>query len=247
MRGISLKELLWAGRLKFLTILVILVAIGLGRLGLWQYSRHLERSGINQRINKALASAPVSLAELLRLPEAEREYHRLTLTGSYEQKQILWRNRAYRGGTGYHILSVLRSDDGRVVLVDRGWIPYEAGVGDSWQTAFPVPTGPQTIAAVWRFDQEARTNTPESSTTKWFAIDTTAIGKALDVTLLAGFAQNQPAEAAGQPVDLPYPAVTTDMGLGSHLGYTFQWFAFAVILLVGYVVVQLRRLRALAH
>jgi len=34
------------------------------------------------------------------------------------------------------------------------------------------------------------------------------------------------------------------MGQGSHLGYTFQWFAFAVILLVGYVVVLGRRTHA---
>ncbi|RLT30419.1 MAG: SURF1 family protein [Chloroflexi bacterium] len=236
---------LWAGRTKYLTVVVVILTVVLVRLGLWQYDRHLERSAINQRINTSLASQPLNLADLLALPAAEREYRPLTLTGSYEPNQVLWRNRAFKGGTGYHILSVLRTDDGQAVLVNRGWIPYEAGVGERWQTEFPVPTGSQTIAAVWRIDQEARENTPEASSTKWFTIDTGAIGSVLGVPLAAGFAQIQPTDDTERPATLPYPALTTDMGQGSHLGYTFQWFAFAVILVVGYLVVLGRRTHAL--
>jgi surfeit locus 1 family protein len=236
---------LWAGRTKYLTVVVLILAVVLVRLGLWQYERHLERSAINQRINASLASQPVRLVDLLAIPPAEREYRPLTLTGSYEPKQVLWRNRAFKGGTGYHILSVLRTDDGQAVLVNRGWIPYEAGVGERWQTEFPVPTSPQTIAAVWRIDQEARENTPEASSTKWFTIDTGAIGAVLGVPLVAGFAQIQPSDDTQRPASLPYPALTTDMGQGSHMGYTFQWFAFAVILVVGYVVVLRRRTHTL--
>lgn len=238
-----LRDLYWAGRIKYLTIAVIIVAIGLARLGVWQYSRHIERAGINLRINSALAMQPVALAELLAMPEAQREYRPLTITGTYEPAQVLWRNRVYKGGTGYHILSVLRTEDGAAVLVNRGWIPYEAGVGDGWQKAFAVPEGVQTITAVWRVDQDVRANTPEANTAKWFTIDTAAIGTALGIPLVPGFAQIQPVDANQPPERLPYPALTTDMGMGSHLGYSIQWFAFMVILLVGYTIVLARRRR----
>ena len=244
MQRVLLHRLFWANRIKYLTIAVIIIAIGLGRLGVWQYSRHLERAAINQQINRSLAMQPVALAELLLLPEAERAYRPAILSGRYEPHQVLWRNRVYKGGTGYHMLSVFRSADGSAVLVNRGWIPYEDGVGDAWQKTYPVPDGPQTIQVVWRVDQEVRSNTPEANTTKWFTIDTAAIGAALGVPLVAGFAQIQPANADQRPSSLPYPALTSDMGMGSHLGYTVQWFAFAVILLVGYTVVQVRRIRS---
>jgi surfeit locus 1 family protein len=192
MHPTALVTLYWAGRTKYLTIAVIILAIGLGRLGVWQYQRHRERAAINDRIHAALAMQPVALAALLALPEADREYRPVRLTGIYEPHQVLWRNRVYNGGTGYHILSVLRSEAGGAVLVNRGWIPYEAGVGDEWQTTFAVPAGPQTIAAIWRVDQDVRANTPEASTTKWFTIDTTAIGAAMGISLVPGFAQIQP-------------------------------------------------------
>lgn len=236
-----LRDLFWAGRRKYLTIVVIILAILLARLGVWQYSRHLERARINQRINAALAMQPIALTALLAIPEAEREYRPLTLTGTYEPLQVLWRNRVYKGGTGYHILSVLRTADGKAVLVNRGWIPYEAGVGDAWQQTFAVPSGTQSITAIWRVDQDTRPNTPEANATKWFTIDTAAIGTALGVPLVPGFAQIQPVDANQRPEQLPYPALTTDMGMGSHLGYSVQWFAFMVILLVGYTVVLMRR------
>jgi surfeit locus 1 family protein len=38
----------------------------------------------------------------------------------------------------------------------------------------------------------------------------------------------------------PLPSATTDLGLGSHLGYAIQWFSFAIILVVGYVALMLR-------
>jgi cytochrome oxidase assembly protein ShyY1 len=244
MQRVLLHHLFWANRTKYLTIAVVIVAIGLARLGVWQYSRHLERAAINQQINRSLSMQPLALAELLLLPEAEREYRPIRLNGQYEQSQVLWRNRVHKGGTGYHILSVLRSADGSAVLINRGWIPYIDGVAEDWQAKYPVPNGPQRVDVIWRVDQENRSNTPETNSTKWFTIDTTAIGEALGMPLVAGFAQIQPENTDQQPDSLPYPALTSDMGMGSHLGYTVQWYAFALILLIGYSVVRIRRVRA---
>ena len=53
------------------------------------------------------------------------------------------------------------------------------------------------------------------------------------------FVELQPIEGA-QP-QLPIPSKTESLGLGSHLGYAFQWFSFALILLVGYVILMYRK------
>ncbi|MCE2851161.1 MAG: hypothetical protein LW717_08290 [Chloroflexaceae bacterium] len=58
-------------------------------------------------------------------------------------------------------------------------------------------------------------------------------------SLAPGFIELQP----GDEVVTTYPVRSTmsDMGLGSHFGYAIQWFSFAVILLVGAVILAYRR------
>ena len=42
---------------------------------------------------------------------------------------------------------------------------------------------------------------------------------------------------------LPRPDPATDLGEGPHLGYAIQWFAFALILLAGYLTITYQRVR----
>jgi surfeit locus 1 family protein len=72
----------------------------------------------------------------------------------------------------------------------------------------------------------------------WFRVDIARIAEQVGYPLLPVFVEVQP-DAREHPTP-PIPAETTDLGPGSNLSYTIQWFSFALILLVGYVAVMLR-------
>ena len=241
----ALIPLFWQGRIKYLTLLMVVLAAIMCRLGVWQYSRHLERSALNAQIRAALDAPPLTLDAMLALPEAERAFRRVRIDGHYTEQQLLWRNRERAGATGFHLLTTFVTTDGRTLLVNRGWIPYQAGTGDAWLTLFPPPTGTQQVTGVWYRETNAHDLSRETNPQKWFDLDTAAMSAVMGVTLLPGVVQIQP-DGSEQTDVWPIPAETQDLGIGSHLGYTVQWFSFALILLVGYTVIRVRALRSQA-
>jgi cytochrome oxidase assembly protein ShyY1 len=237
----------WQGRRRYLTIAVIIGVVFLARLGVWQLDRHLQRMTNNQLIISRMDMTALPLAQLVVLPASDRDFRGVSAVGQYDPAhQILWRNRSYAGRTGFQILTPLQSDNGAVVLVNRGWVPYES-VNAAWSTQFAPPTGLQTVIGVWRESQAPSTTVDEAALVngrrdKWFLITIPAIQSQMPLPLAPGFIDVQP-DGSTQAANQPIPIVTTDMGMGSNLSYSIQWFGFAVILAVGYVVV-VSRMRA---
>ena len=234
-------QLFWQGRRRYLTIAVVIGVIVLGRLGVWQLDRHLQRMTHNQIISNRMQMTALPLAQLVVLPATDRDFRGVSAVGQYDAAhQILWRNRSYAGRTGFQILTPLQSDDGAVVLVNRGWVPYES-VNATWSTQFAPPAGLQTVIGVWRESQAPSTTVAEAPLVngwrdKWFLITIPAIQSQMPLPLAPGFIDVQP-DGSAQVANQPIPITTTDMGMGSNLSYSIQWFGFAVILAVGYIVV----------
>ena len=234
-------HLFWQGRRRYLTIAVIIGVVFLARLGVWQLDRHLQRMTNNQLTTSRMQMTALPLAQLVALPAGERDFRGVSAVGQYDPAhQILWRNRSYFGRTGFQILTPLQSDDGAVVLVNRGWVPYESA-NAAWSTQFAPPTGLQAVIGVWRESQAPSTTVDEAALVngrrdKWFLITIPAIQAQMPQTLVPGFIEVQP-DGSAYDANQPIPIATTDMGMGSNLSYSIQWFGFAVILAVGYVVV----------
>ncbi|MCX6015204.1 MAG: SURF1 family protein [Chloroflexales bacterium] len=234
-------QLFWQGRRRYLTIAVVIGVILLSRLGVWQFDRHIQRITHNQLISDRMHMTALPISQLIVLPSADRDFRRVSAVGQYDAAhQILWRNRSYAGRTGFQILTPLQSDDGAVVLVNRGWVPYES-VNTAWSTQFAPPMGLQTVIGVWRESQASSTTVDEAPLVngwrdKWFLITIPAIQSQIPLPLAPGFIDVQP-DGSPQAANQPIPIFTTDMGMGSNLSYAIQWFGFAVILAVGYVVV----------
>jgi surfeit locus 1 family protein len=235
---------LWQGRRKYISLIVLVGVIILVRLGFWQLERHEQRMARNAVINARIDQAPVPLATVLALPVHEQEYRHVQIVCSFQtNQQLLWRNRSYQGTTGYQILTVCQPDSGDAVLVNRGWIPYQDGLND-WETQYPPVSGLQMLSGIWRLSQPPLATVSEIAPRngwrdRWFAITIPAIAAQMQRSLAPGFIELQP----GDEVATTYPVRSTmsDMGLGSHFGYAIQWFSFAVILLVGAVILAYRR------
>ncbi|HEU5100809.1 MAG TPA: SURF1 family protein [Roseiflexaceae bacterium] len=232
--------LFFTGRRLWMTLLVLVGTLVLCRLGIWQLDRLAQRRAINSSLNMRMAQPAVQLDGAAVDPDA-LEYRRVEARGVYDSSQeIVLRNRELNGIAGVHVLTPLRiSGSATAVLVDRGWIPREQADGAA-RGAAAAPPGEVLITGVARRSQESQAGPQDPPLgpdrprlDAWFRVNIAAIQQQAGYPLLPIFIEQQP--APGDPA-LPRRMPIADLGEGPHMGYAVQWFAFAIILIVGYVV-----------
>lgn len=235
------------GRGLLATFIVLLGVVVLCNLGIWQWDRHIQREVLNSKIEARMREPALTLDGSAVDPQA-LDYRQVELRGVYDPTQeILLRNRSYEEETGFDVITPLRiTGSDKVVLVDRGWIPLTESLPES-RKAFQVP-GEVQIHGVARMTQPYTDGSgpadPPLSAERprldaWFRVDIDRIQQQIKEPLLPVFVELQPIPGA-QP-QLPIPSKTESLGLGPHLGYAFQWFGFALVLLVGYVILMYRK------
>lgn len=106
--------------------IAIIFAIACAFLSNWQFTRNAERSVQLTLIEANYDQNPVSLAELLApgaVLDPGDEWRPVALTGRYlPDDQLLVRNRPHGGTAAFEVLVPFRLDDGRVLVVNRGWV-----------------------------------------------------------------------------------------------------------------------------
>jgi surfeit locus 1 family protein len=224
-----------------LTVFALVVVAVCVRLGLWQLDRLEGRRAFNARYAAGLAAPPRPLDRLLDEGEA-LAYRRAIATGRYDTRyEVILYGRTLDGRAGNHVLTPLVLADGSAIVVDRGWVPFEMDTPPVAAAAPPAgrvevegplfagqPGGAGDVAP-----GEDRVTTVRSADLEAIARD---VPYELVPWLLQLRSQSPPAG------DLPVPAPLPDLTEGSHLNYALQWFAFAAIAAVGYVVLMRREM-----
>src|SRR6187551_2109779 len=163
-------------------------------------------------------------------------YAHVTVTGSYDPShEIVLSGRSYQGMAGNHILTPLVLQDGRAVLVDRGWVPLDVA-SPPVTGAAAAPTGHVTASGL-ALPPDSISSSPVSPAPS--VVTRIDLGVALPYGLVPVYVLLQtqdPAQASGSPI----PGVPPALDEGPHLSYAIQWFAFATIAIVGCAVL-LRR------
>jgi cytochrome oxidase assembly protein ShyY1 len=234
-------------------VIVTLVALALIptmiELGFWQFHRHFDRVASNQRIEDALDAAPVPVETLTR-PGAriDRElyYRHVTARGVFETEQevVVRRRTNSDDRVGYHVLTPLRLEDGRYLLVNRGWVP-----ADGRQTEFPEipapPSGEVTVNGRLMADQTTAEsgikNLDDLPDRQVMLIDSRSEAERLGAEVLGGYVELvSPAPADGSPELVAGP---DHDGIGNHMAYAIQWWLFTAGVPIGWVVLVRRELR----
>jgi surfeit locus 1 family protein len=212
------------------------------RLGFWQLDRLRGRKDANAGIAAAEATPPRSLETLTATvtdPTSLR-FRRAIATGTYDpaHEVLLYGRSSVEGETGDQVLTPLRLPDGTGVMVDRGWIPLDQDVPVTGDAAAPAGT----VAVTGSLFPPDAISTPSASASpvdRITKVDLGQIGAELPYPILPVYLllqQQTPVQAGVLPEPPPLPPVTN----GPHLSYALQWFAFAAIAAIGYVVL-LRR------
>ncbi|MFJ2301894.1 SURF1 family protein [Streptomyces sp. NPDC087787] len=236
-----------------LTILAIALIPTMIRLGFWQLHRHEHKVALNKVIAESLAARPVP-AESLTSPGATVKhadlYHRVTAKGHFDtaDEEVVRRRTNDNGDIGYHVLTPFVLDDGRVLLVNRGWVPTDAS-----QTEFPkIPAPPRgEITVTGRLMPDETTAASGIKDVKGLPdrqvmlISSTQQAERLGKQVLGGYVQlTSPAPQGGSPRLLPAPE---HGDIGPHLAYAIQWWLFTAGVPVGWVVLLRREARERAQ
>lgn len=210
-------------------------------LGTWQLRRLDERRDANARITQRMQEEPVPLRDVTAIVAAAgveaAEYRHVTATGAYDvADEVIWLARTRAGRPGHHVLTPLRlaADPSALVVVDRGWVPFDA---DEPPVAVATPpAGEVTVTGVVRAGQTATGLGPDTAAEgvvdRLGRIDLARIGAQVEGDV-APFYVQLTSQQPPQPGELPVPAAPPDLGEANHLSYALQWFTFATVVAVG--------------
>lgn len=230
-RGRSLRRWLFFG-------LAMVIGAICFRLGFWQLDRLGQRRARNAAIEASLAQPPLTLPADPFAGE-ELAYRHARARGTYvPEDEIYLTNRALEEIAGVHVVTPLRLE-GRpeVLLVDRGWISdidYRTRSPESWALAGPVEVEgilmPSQREPAISFFADPIPAPGEPPLKTWRALYLPGIESQLESPVVGAFLMQE--SDPGNP-SLPIPAPELDRSEGPHLGYAFQWFAFATTAFLG--------------
>ncbi|CAL9416449.1 SURF1-like protein [Streptomyces griseomycini] len=237
-----------------LTLVALVLVPTMIELGFWQLHRHERRVALNQVIADSLAAKPVP-AESLTSPGAEVDdddrYRRVTAKGRFapEDEVVVRRRTNADDRVGYHVLTPFVLDDGKVLMVNRGWVPSD---GRS-QSAFPEipapPKGEVTVTGRLLPDQTTEDsgikNLEELPDRQVMLIDSGQAAERLGKQVLGGYVElTEPAPSGDTPEPIPAPDHDS---IGNHMAYAVQWWLFAAGVPVGWVILVRREARERAE
>ena len=211
-----------------LVVVAILVAALFVRLGQWQWGKHERRDAEIAAVQADAERAPIPLDAAA----DASSWTRVRTSGVYDtEHQVLLRYRPVDGEPGVHVLVPLRTADGRAVLVDRGFLP----TADLAQTP-TVPAPPVgTVDLVGRLrPSEPGGLSRDVGTDSIRRVDLDALAEELPYPLFPQWLQVVSEDPSGDAGLEPLPPPSLDRG--PYLSYGVQWWLFAVVGLVGVVI-----------
>ena len=213
-----------------LLVLALLVA-----LGTWQVERLQWKENLIATINERVVSEPRSFAAIkAQWSEAgDVEYWPVHMEGRFHHDGERHFFATYRGRTGYFIYTPFELDDGRFVLVNRGFVPFE--IKDASLRPDGQVQGRQSIVGLARNRLENKPSSlvPDNDIAKniFYWKDLAAMVETSGVGTLA---QYEPffvdANDAPNPGGLPVGGVTLIDMPNNHLQYAVTWYGLALAL-----------------
>lgn len=206
-------------------------------LGTWQVERLQWKQGLIAAIATAKLSAPITNSALPSDESAlkEKEFFPVKLTGTLDTRtEFALTPRYFRDQFGYFILSPFTLTNGRVVLVNRGWVPAKMKEADA-RNEKPI-TKHMTITGLIRVGNERNWVTPPNQPDKnlWFGRDVA------EMAAHAKLARVIPAmvDLVGEQdiTHVPVPSDGTIRLRNDHLSYILTWYGIALGILVIFAV-----------
>jgi surfeit locus 1 family protein len=234
-----------------LAVCAALAFAGFFALGTWQVERRAWKLDLIARVDQRVHAPPADAPGRERWPQvnaAADEYRRVRLAGTFLHDKETLVQASTRLGAGFWALTPLRTADGSIVLVNRGFVPPEAQSRSA--RAATEPVGETTVTGLLRITEPhggfLRKNQPGEG--RWFSRDVRAIAAARGLDSVAPYFVDADAapSAPGAAPTWPAGGLTVIAFPNSHLVYAITWYGLALMVLAaaGYAWREGRRRRS---
>ena len=202
-------------------------------LGIWQIQRLHEKEALIASVERGLSAPPVPLDDALARGSANAEWRHVRVTGHFlHDKELYVFSRGPLGAVGVDVVTPLVMEDGKTVLVDRGFVPEALHQAATRQAA--QLTNEVSLTGVLRLSQQPGlfTPAPNTNTRLWFVKDVPSMAKALGLTVPLIVIE---ADATPNPGGWPLGGQTRVDFPNDHLQYAVTWFGLALALMAVYL------------
>ncbi len=225
----------------FFLLLFLCLSLVFAALGVWQLYRAEEKSQLQQEVESRLNGPP-----LASLPQAANaattRFQPVALSGTLLAHNSLYLDNVVQNRiNGYEIFTPLVLNDGRWVLIDRGWVP---AIADRKRLPeIPTPNEPVDIRGVLYPPKSkpimvGALPPPDSDhETRWFYLDTQYLAGKTGKEVYPLVVRLDPDAPYGFDRDwAPF-----DAKVSMHIGYAIHWFVFSFFVFVCVVVLYRKR------
>jgi surfeit locus 1 family protein len=222
------------------TALLLVLFVSLGR---WQWQRAAEKQALWDSFERGTDT--LVMLGSRRSTELDRYAH-VSALGQYEpDKQFLLDNRTLEGRAGYEVLTPLRLPDGRVLLVNRGWVPF-TGFRDRLPDIALSQRDERTVKG--RIDELPRAGLASGRQAPatggdWPRVTNYPTAAELQAALGAEVERRVLLLDADEPHGYERQWKPPGMEPIKHTSYAVQWWSFAVLLLGLFVGLNLRKVK----
>ncbi len=224
-------------RLTLCAIPVFAILMG---LGWWQVERLQWKEALIAGRAAGYEAPPLAIRDIRVDAWKEHEHRRVVVHGRFlHDHEMLLFNRQQNGQSGFGLITPMQLQNGRTVLVDRGWVPRD------WEqrnaTAYR-PAGLIEATGVLRAGGRPNRWVPpnEPSSGQWFHTDAEQMAAAAGLTdPLPYIVRLVPSDTRAPFYPRPAPGVAALSN--RHLEYAVTWFGLAAVLIVICVLYHVRK------
>ena len=174
-------------------------------------------------------------------------YSRVRVSGRFlHDKEMRLTNKVLKGEVGRHLVTPFLLDDGRTLLIDRGWVPMR--LEDPRSRPASQQEGRLRIEGILRTGGYGGPaflrpdNAPQEGLYNWLDLEGMAEAAALDNPITVLYLAAVETLPEGEPSGRYPEARATEITLrNDHLEYALTWYGLAGVLAVIYALYHLRR------
>jgi surfeit locus 1 family protein len=226
---------------NILSIIFAIAFFSFIKLGFWQLDRADQKNIINESYLQRQISDPL---ENIPLGGEDILWRKINLQGEYLDLNIFLDNQSFNRNPGYIVYSPFQLEDGRIVLVNRGWTP---ATKDRNQLPIVNKNTSKSIKGIVVPYPASGINLIKSNKEQ---IDENNIRLQkidnIELDNISIFFNNKPykfpisiltPETENFYIKIQLPVSDSE----KNYGYAFQWFAFAITLLIIFIALRRRK------
>ena len=206
-------------------------------LGFWQLRRLEWKQGLIAQIEARTKGSPITLQDAVALAGEGRDpsYYRVRVDGRFHHAKELYLYAVSEGRVGWHVITPLETEDGDMVLVDRGFVPDK--LKDPSARALGQVENVVTVTGIVRSPETQTLFMPdnEPEVNRWFWRDLASMARSMfpagTIDVAPFFLEADKSEVPGFWPEGGQPRLEIP---NNHLQYAITWFLLGASLLIVY-------------